>query len=39
MLNKENIIFEPAGTPNQNWIKEAYRILKNTGGIYLICDW
>ena len=24
---------------NQNWIEEAYRILKNTGGIYLICDW
>ena len=24
---------------NQHWIKDAYRILKNTGGIYLICDW
>ena len=24
---------------NQNWLEEAYRILKNTGGIYLICDW
>ena len=24
---------------NQNWISEANRILKNTGGIYLICDW
>ena len=22
MLNKENIMFEPTGTPNQNWIKE-----------------
>ena len=24
---------------NQNWLSEAHRILKNTGGIYLICDW
>ena len=24
---------------NQNWIGEAYRVLKNTGAIYLICDW
>ena len=22
MLNKENIIFEPTYTPNQNWVKE-----------------
>ena len=24
---------------NQKWIKEANRVLKNTGGIYLLCDW
>ena len=24
---------------NQNWMDEAHRILKNTGGIYLISDW
>ena len=24
---------------NQKWIKEAFRVLKNTGGIYLLCDW
>ena len=24
---------------NQNWLSDAHRILKNTGGIYLISDW
>ena len=24
---------------NQKWIKEVSRVLKNTGGIYLLCDW
>ena len=24
---------------NQKWIIEASRVLKNTGGIYLLCDW
>ena len=24
---------------NQNWINESYRILKDTGSIYIICDW
>ena len=24
---------------NQKWITEANRVLKNTGGIYLLCDW
>ena len=24
---------------NKNWLKESYRILKQTGGIYLICGW
>ena len=24
---------------NQKWIVEASRVLKNTGGIYLLCDW
>jgi len=24
---------------NQNWLSESHRILKMTGGIYLICDW
>ena len=24
---------------NQNWINESYRILKETGSIYIICDW
>jgi len=24
---------------NQNWLLDAHRILKNTGGIYLISDW
>ena len=24
---------------NQNWLSDAQRVLKNTGGIYLISDW
>ena len=24
---------------NQKWIREVSRVLKNTGGIYLLCDW
>ena len=24
---------------NQDWINESYRILKDTGSIYIICDW
>ena len=24
---------------NRNWINDSYRILKNTGSIYIICDW
>ena len=24
---------------NQNWINDSYRILKDTGSIYIICDW
>ena len=24
---------------NQNWINDSYRILKDTGSIYMICDW
>ena len=24
---------------NQNWLEESYRVLKNTGGVYLFCDW
>ena len=24
---------------NKNWLKESFRILKQTGGIYLICGW
>ena len=24
---------------NQNWINESYRILKDTGSIFIICDW
>ena len=24
---------------NQNWLSEAHRTLKSTGGIYLISDW
>ena len=24
---------------NQNWINDSYKILKNTGSIYIICDW
>tara|TARA_Y100000591_G_scaffold312205_1_gene316441 strand:+ start:671 stop:1450 length:780 start_codon:yes stop_codon:yes gene_type:complete len=24
---------------NRNWINDSYRILKDTGSIYIICDW
>ena len=24
---------------NQNWINESHRILKDTGSIFIICDW
>lgn len=24
---------------NENWLKEGYRVLKNTGAIYLFCGW
>ena len=24
---------------NQDWINESYRVLKDTGSIYIICDW
>ena len=24
---------------NRNWINESHRILKDTGSIYIICDW
>ena len=24
---------------NEKWLDQSYRVLKNTGGLYLLCDW
>ena len=37
--NKKPITIQKYFEWNKNWLKESSRILKQTGGIYLICGW
>ena len=37
--NKKPITIQKYFEWNKNWLSESYRILKQTGAIYLICGW